>query len=155
MRFALIGLLSILSCVTARVCSKDPDFETQPAPLPLYQPKCGQRHISGVNVKIQKFKDGEAHFGEWPHMCAIFDSSGKQRLGGASLISKGIVLTAAHIIVKYNATANSLFVRCGDWDVNNDNEPRAHQDRDVRTIEVHYLHLPPSSRNNIALDKIP
>ena len=151
MRFALIGLLSILFSVTSRVCCKDPDFETQPASLPaVYQPKCGQRHISGVDVNIQKFKDGEAHFGEWPHMCAIFDS-GKQRLGGASLISKGVVLTAAHIVVKYNATANRLFVRCGDWDVNNDHEPRAHQDRNVRAIEVHYLHIPPSNRNNIAL----
>ena len=150
MRLALIALLIILSGVTSRVCYKD--FEPQPAPLqPVYQPKCGQRHISGVDVKIQKFKDGEAHFGEWPHMCAIFDSSGKQRLGGGSLISKGIVLTAAHIVVKYNATANSLFVRCGDWDANNDNEPRAHQDRNVRAIEVHYLHIPPRTRNNIAL----
>ena len=70
MRFALIGLLSILFSVTSRVCCKDPDFETQPASLPaVYQPKCGQRHISGVDVNIQKFKDGEAHFGEWPHMC--------------------------------------------------------------------------------------
>ena len=65
--------------------------------------KCGQRHISGVDAKIQKFKDGEAYFGEWPHMCAIFDS-GKQKIGGASLISKGILLTAAHIVHKYNAT---------------------------------------------------
>ena len=82
MRFALIALLSILSCVTSRVFYKDPDFETKPAPLPVYQPKCGQRHISGVDVKIQKFKDGEAHFGEWPHMCAIFDSSGNKDLAG-------------------------------------------------------------------------
>ena len=133
------------------LCCLNPDFETPPAPRPPYQPRCGQRHMSGVDVNIQMFKEGEAQFGEWPHMCAIFDS-GKQKIGGASLISKGIVLTAAHIVHKYNATPNSIFVRCGDWDVVNDHEPRAHQDRSVLAIEVKYLYRPPSStHDNIAL----
>ena len=80
MRLALIALLIILSGVTSRVCYKD--FEPQSAPLqPVYQPKCGQRHISGVDVNIQKFKDGEAHFGEWPHItCAPFLTRGNKDL---------------------------------------------------------------------------
>ena len=45
-----------------------------PQPEPeklLYQPQCGRRNQEGLGVRINNNNDGEAQFGEWPHMCAI------------------------------------------------------------------------------------
>ena len=37
----------------------------------VYAPQCGRRNVGGVGVRIQNNNDGEAQFGEWPHMCAV------------------------------------------------------------------------------------
>ena len=125
------------------VCCKNPDFKpklvqteaptqateapTQATEAPVYtqateapvsvKKPCGRRNSFGLGVRIQNYKDDEAQFGEWPHMCAILrreiiggGGDGKGGYGqqqqaeeevmvfqaGASLIEAGVVLTGAH-----------------------------------------------------------
>merc|ERR1712226_639655 len=140
------------------VCCRDPDFvPPPPPPVAKYSPKCGQRHRNGLGVRIQNgFSDNEAQFGEWPHMCAVLveeqvaGESSKVNLFqcGGSLVAPGIVLTAAHCVAKLRQQAGTLKVRCGEWDTQRVSEPRAHQDRRVRTLDIH----PEFNERNLAND---
>merc|ERR1719429_396555 len=148
------------------VCCKDPDF-TPPPPPPVVKhvPKCGQRHQNGLGVRIQGFKEGESQFGEWPHMCAILSEEqvvdedpgyvggedpqvvNLYQCGG-SLIAPNVLLTAAHCVHKFQAEPGKLKVRCGEWDTQSQNEPRAHQDRAVHQLDLH----PEFNGRNLAND---
>merc|ERR1711936_1571937 len=149
------------------VCCKDPDF-TPPPPPPVVKhvPKCGKRHQNGLGVRIQGFKEGESQFGEWPHMCAILSEEQvvdedpgyvggedpQQVVNlyqcGGSLIAPNVLLTAAHCVHKFQAEPSKLKVRCGKWDTQSQNEPRAHQDRAVHQVDLH----PEFSERNLAND---
>ena len=69
-------------------------------------PKCGRHNPCGSGNLFQNCSDSddkfETQFGEWPHMCAIIksrnieDKKAQEFLAGASLISPGVLLTAAH-----------------------------------------------------------
>merc|ERR1711936_858608 len=140
------------------VCCRDPDFvPPPPPPVVKYSPKCGQRHKNGLGVRIQNgFSDNEAQFGEWPHMCAVLveeqvaGESSKVNLFqcGGSLVAPGIVLTAAHCVAKLRQQLGTLKVRCGEWDTQRVSEPRAHQDRRIRTLDIH----PEFNERNLAND---
>jgi secreted trypsin-like serine protease len=141
------------------VCCRDPDFVPPPPPPPVakYSPKCGQRHRNGLGVRIQSgFSDNEAQFGEWPHMCAVLaeeqvaGESSKVNLYqcGGSLIAPGLVFTAAHCVVNLRQQPRRLKVRCGEWDTQRVSEPRAHQDRRIRTVDIH----PEFNARNLAND---
>merc|ERR1711936_392825 len=140
------------------VCCRDPDFvPPPPPPVAKYSPKCGQRHRNGLGVRIQNgFSDNEAQFGEWPHMCAVLveeqvaGESSKVNLFqcGGSLVAPGIVLTAAHCVAKLRQQPGTLKVRCGEWDTRRVSEPRAHQDRRIRTLDIH----PEFNERNLAND---
>ena len=88
----------------------------------VFQPQCGRRNQLGLGVRIQNYKDGEAQFGEWPHMCAVLRrevttveveveggyGGTEQReeeilvfVAGASLIAPGVVMTGAHKVNDY------------------------------------------------------
>merc|ERR1712038_1581368 len=148
------------------VCCKDPDF-TPPPPPPVVKhvPKCGQRHQNGLGVRIQGFKEGESQFGEWPHMCAILSEEQvvDQDPGsvggedpqvvnlyqcGGSLSAPNVLLTAAHCVHKFQGEPSKLKVRCGEWDPQSQNEPRAHQDRAVHQLDLH----PEFNGRNLAND---
>merc|ERR1711863_254010 len=140
------------------VCCRDPDFvPPPPPPVVKYYPKCGQRHRNGLGVRIQSgFSDNEAQFGEWPHMCAVLaeeqvsGESSKVNLYqcGGSLIAPGVILTAAHCVAKLRQQPRTLKVRCGEWDTQRVSEPRAHQDRRIRTLDIH----PEFNESNLAND---
>ena len=97
-------------------------------PLPeklVFQPQCGRRNHQGLGVRIQNYQDGEAQFGEWPHMCAVLEREIVEReeevetggyggveiqvvkeevlkfVGGASLIAPGVILTGAHKVKNF------------------------------------------------------
>merc|ERR1712079_188608 len=148
------------------VCCKDPDF-TPPPPPPVVKhvAKCGQRHQNGLGVRIQGFKEGESQFGEWPHMCAILSEEqvvdeDPGSVGGedpqvvnlyqcgGSLIAPNVLLTAAHCVHKFQGELGKLKVRCGEWDTQSQNEPRAHQDRAVHQVDLH----PEFNGRNLAND---
>merc|ERR1711910_44394 len=141
------------------VCCRDPDFvPPPPPPVAKYSPKCGQRHKNGLGVRIQNgFSDNEAQFGEWPHMCAVLveeevaGETSKVNLFqcGGSLVAPGVVLTAAHCVAKLRQQPGTLKVRCGEWDTQRVSEPRAHQDRRIRTLDIH----PEFNERNLANDR--
>ena len=146
------------------VCCKDPDFvPPPPPPVVKHVPKCGQRHQNGLGVRIQGFQEHESQFGEWPHMCAILsEESVVEEPGhaggeaqtvnlyqcGGSLIAPWVILTAAHCAEKFRSEPGKLKVRCGEWDTQNQTEPRAHQDRTVQTVDIH----PDFNERNLAND---
>jgi len=135
------------------VCCQDPDFVPPPVPELKFQPKCGRRHENGLGVRIQGFKEQESQFGEWPHMCAVLAeeaisqevegySSGEPQIVnmyqcGGSLIAPGVILTAAHCVEKFRQSSDKLKVRCGEWDTQNQTEPRPHQDRYISDLDIH------------------
>ena len=103
----------------------EPEPDTYSTVVPeklVFQPQCGRRNQLGLGVRIQNYKDGEAQFGEWPHMCAVLkrevtivevEAEGgyggtEQReeevlvfVAGASLIAPGVVITGAHKVKDY------------------------------------------------------
>merc|ERR1712088_1116165 len=136
------------------VCCKDPDFIPPPPPpviVPKYIPQCGKRNTFGLGARIQGFTEGESQFGEWPHMCAVLHAKTvEQEPGyagepeivnlyqcGGSLIAPGVVLTAAHCVDKFKQNPGEVKIRCGEWDTQQETEPRPHQDRQVAALEIH------------------
>jgi hypothetical protein len=140
------------------VCCKDPDFVPPPPPPPApYSAQCGRRNVNGLGARIQGFKEGEAQFGEWPHMCAVLrvDTVSGQEVDlyqcGGSLVAPGVILTAAHCVERYKDQAASLKVRCGEWNTQNETEPMPHQDRDVELVKVHPEYFGGALFNDVAL----
>merc|ERR1712154_309303 len=135
------------------VCCKDPDFIPPPPPpvIVKYVPQCGKRNQYGLGARIQGFTEGESQFGEWPHMCAVLHAKPvEQEAGytgepetvnlyqcGGSLIAPGVILTAAHCVDKFKQNPSEVKVRCGEWDTQQETEPRPHQDRQVAAMEIH------------------
>merc|ERR1712018_846350 len=145
------------------VCCRDPDFvPPPPPPIVKHVPKCGQRHENGLGVRIQGFNEYESQFGEWPHMCAVLaEEPVAQDPGyagepqtvnlyqcGGSLIAPGVILTAAHCAAKFQQEPTKLKIRCGEWDTQNQTEPRPHQDRYVQALDIH----PEFNPRNLAND---
>jgi len=131
------------------VCCKDPEF-SPPPPKVKYTSGCGRRNINGLGARIQGFKEHESQVGEWPHMCAVLrqEQQVKTFQCGASLISPGVVLTAAHCVQKFSSSPGELIVRCGEWDTQSTSEPFPHQDRAVASLTVH----PEFNGRNLAND---
>merc|ERR1711971_1478110 len=123
---------------------------------------CGQRHENGLGVRIQGFNEYESQFGEWPHMCAVLSEepvaqdpgyAGEPQTVnlyqcGGSLIAPGVILTASHCAAKFQQEPTKLKIRCGEWDTQNQTEPRPHQDRYVQTLDIH----PEFNPRNLAND---
>jgi hypothetical protein len=143
------------------VCCKDPDL-TPPPPAPRHVAKCGVRNNNGLYANIQNAGKEVTQFGEWPHMCAVLELvqvetgyGGQETVQefkcGASLIAPGIILTAAHCVPEKNA--ESLMVRCGEWDVRSNDEVLPFQERDVSKVTVHpgYIHQAGNLHNDFAL----
>merc|ERR1712152_47194 len=145
------------------VCCLDPDFiPPPPPPIVKHVPKCGQRHENGLGVRIQGLNEYESQFGEWPHMCAVLaEEPVAQDPGyagepqtvnlyqcGGSLIAPGVILTAAHCAAKFQQEPTKLKIRCGEWDTQNQTEPRPHQDRYVQALDIH----PEFNPRNLAND---
>merc|ERR1712119_18976 len=55
---------------------------------------------------------------------------------------------AAHCAAKFQQEPTKLKIRCGEWDTQNQTEPRPHQDRYVQTLDIH----PEFNPRNLAND---
>jgi len=141
------------------VCCKDPDH-VAPPPALRHQPKCGTRHQNGLFANVQNQGKSDTQFGEWPHMCAILEErevptpyGGLELITeykcGGSLISAGVVLTAAHCISSLDPS--TVIVRCGEWDTQQENEVLQHQDRRVYEIITHPGYIASNLYNDLGL----
>lgn len=88
-------------------CQDDGEFgpeRTGPTklPRPPYNPKCGQHHKLGLFSTNQSPTDGvnATQFGEWPFACLLYkkEDSKEIYIGGATLLTPGVLVTAAHKI---------------------------------------------------------
>merc|ERR1712215_31036 len=141
------------------VCCKDPDHVDPPL-APRHQPQCGTRHQNGLFANVQNQGKSDTQFGEWPHMCAILEEQEvatpygglelvtEYKCGG-SLISAGVVLTAAHCISSLDPS--TVIVRCGEWDTQQENEVLRHQDRRVYDIITHPGYIASNLYNDLGL----
>lgn len=68
---------------------------------------------------------------------------------GGSLISRSVVLTAAHCVE--GKDPQSLKIRAGEWDTQTKDEVFPHQDRQVRDYVVHQSYTKSNLRHDIAL----
>merc|ERR1712115_75671 len=124
------------------VCCLDPDFSAPPpSPIKQYTPKCGQRHQNGLGVRIQGFKEGESQFGEWPHMCAVLSEE-------AVVEADSGYTQQQQEVDEFRQNPGSLKIRCGEWDTQDQTEPRPHQDRYVTELDIH----PAFNDKNLAND---
>ncbi|XP_034472873.1 phenoloxidase-activating factor 2-like [Drosophila innubila] len=98
--------------------------------------KCGLRNIKDGNGGDEKL----TNFAEFPWVVAIFVSNDtdKMYIGGGSILTPNMVLTAAHIVCSQQT--EDLSVRAGEWDTRTESEPYSHQERDVveRICHEHY-----------------
>jgi len=67
---------------------------------------------------------------------------------GASLLDTNVLLTAAHCVNRFSSMEKRLFVRCGDWDLENENEPYPHQELEVKQVHIH----PEFNAQNLAFE---
>lgn len=98
--------------------------------------------------------NSDISFGEFPWMVAILrtngDSTGSTVICGGSLLSRFVVLTAAHCI--YNIDINTLRVRAGDFVINGETDERIpHQERPVSSIVTHSNYSRKVLHNDLAL----
>ncbi|KAG7160166.1 phenoloxidase-activating factor 2-like [Homarus americanus] len=121
------------------ICCKnvDPSENISPVEILPYEPKCGRHNPQGsIGALFQGFTDRQAQFGEYPWMALIRradrplerDRSGF--VGGGSLISRTVVMTATHTL--NDLLASQLMVRLGEWNLEDTTEPVAYQEIPVR-----------------------
>ncbi|XP_076645071.1 ovochymase-1 [Halictus rubicundus] len=119
----------------------DPDKPTLTPPME--RKGCGQRHVTGVGIRISGDENSETQFAEFPWMVAILNDemNGNDRENktvftcGGSLIHYQAILTAAHCVK--GVDASTLLVRAGEWDTLTRNEIYPHQDRRVQKVIIH------------------
>ncbi|XP_055590573.1 phenoloxidase-activating factor 2-like, partial [Uranotaenia lowii] len=124
--------------------------------ITIYFDECGKRNTEGIGFGIVGSQNLESEYAEFPWVVAIsvetFDLSGeteRKYVCGGSLVKPNVVLTAAHCIV--NRTAETIYVRAGEWDSQTTNELFPHQDRGVSNVVIHEHYNQAFQFNNIAL----
>jgi len=157
------------SCPGHLTCCKNPNINEKLIPAPPKPPvdvnKCGRTAKPEIQLIDSRnegnaLEDYTAQIGEFPHMCIFYSQlQGSQAYrGGASLIGRKFLLTAAHKIyhVKTNKPHDireeQLGGRCGVLNVKrmepNFPEP---QDRLVKEVLIHPEYNPELLTHNIAI----
>ncbi|XP_056644271.1 phenoloxidase-activating factor 2-like [Diorhabda sublineata] len=114
---------------------------------------CGYRNKYGAGHQLSGARDGEAQFGEFPWMLALFEVDNRKREKyrcGASLIHPQVALTTAHC-TETKISDNKFKVRAGAWDMELLVEILPYQDVEVDDVIIHPKYLPQALYNDIAI----
>ena len=105
LRYLFIGFICCLNTINGR--PQDVENKDDTSLTVSNKARCGNHNVCGTkgfsqNCSKSVNEISETKFGEWPHMCAILKKrtiGGETKLefwAGASLITPGVLLTAAH-----------------------------------------------------------
>ncbi|XP_060661045.1 phenoloxidase-activating factor 2-like [Drosophila nasuta] len=108
---------------------------------------CGKRNVNGLKGTLDAKPNMEAQFGEFPWMVAIMWNT--KPIGGGSIIAPNVVITAANKV--QNHTLKEIKVRAGEWDLEKQDEPMPHLDRNVIQLILHERFSHKERSNDIAL----
>ncbi|XP_052745787.1 phenoloxidase-activating factor 2-like [Bicyclus anynana] len=129
-------------CPFLQICCPRNRIRTTPVVPPINPTTgCGYSNIgAGVFRQTGTTASGRADFAEFPWMVALLKKTDgvwndKDYIGGGTLISPSVVLTAAHKVDSLRP--NQLKCRAGEWETQNENEYLPYQERDVDRINTH------------------
>ncbi|XP_043641131.1 phenoloxidase-activating factor 2 [Drosophila teissieri] len=135
---------STINCTDAEVCCEKSNvigMSKSPAQHPV-----DTSNPNGLDENTRVYDD-RSKPNEFPWVMALF---GKDfYLGGGSLITPGLVLTAAHILVRFSPP--DITVRAGAWDLSSSEKVAPPLDRQVIRILQHEAFNYSSGANNLAL----
>ncbi|CAL4116731.1 unnamed protein product [Meganyctiphanes norvegica] len=132
-------------------CSNAPRGVNPPTPCsdcgPIIQQDCGVREVQTRNPNPL-----EASIGEFPWMTLVLEQN-NNFIGSGALISDDWVLTAAHKVLQYRGSPQSLKIRVGDHDLSSpvDNPQFPHVEVTVQQIIIHPQFDSIRLLNNVAL----
>ncbi|XP_017006733.3 phenoloxidase-activating factor 2 [Drosophila takahashii] len=144
----IFDLSSTIDCSDSEVCCEKSNVVgiTQ-RPMTLSPGTlCGMSNPYGLDESRQVHGD-QARPGQFPWVMALLHKG--QYFGGGSLITPGLVLTAAHILVRKSRV--HIKVRAGEWDLSSSAEIPAPEERQVTKIISHKAFNYSSGANNMAL----
>ncbi|XP_037709779.1 phenoloxidase-activating factor 2-like isoform X2 [Drosophila subpulchrella] len=143
----IFDLTSTIDCSDLEVCCEKSNIgkKLRPPTLPPGS-LCGMSNPNGLDEN-QQVDGNEARPGQFPWVMALLNKG--QYFGGGSLITPGLVLTAAHILL-YKSTVY-IKVRAGEWDLSSSGEVLPPEERQVTKIITHEAFNFSSGANNLAL----
>ncbi|XP_071559989.1 uncharacterized protein [Temnothorax nylanderi] len=138
-RLAGIDLQGLRNADTTLVSSSRSPVANIPSNRSSSQIACGIRDNSYAPPQPFPPNSEKTYFAEFPWMVALLlkSATGSPYVFhcGASVISNGAVLTAAHCVV--NQKPENLIARFGQWNLGNNTQPLPTQDAQIFTIVVH------------------
>ncbi|KAH8353032.1 hypothetical protein KR084_008407 [Drosophila pseudotakahashii] len=144
----IFDLSSTIDCSESEVCCEKSNvigITHRPPALPPGT-LCGMSNPSGLDENRQGFAH-QASPGQFPWVMALLHKG--QYFGGGSLITPGLVLTAAHILV--GKSCDHIKVRAGEWDLSTSVEILPPEERQAIKIISHEAFVYRSGANNLAL----
>lgn len=139
-------------CETLKTCCEKPKFISEIPTCDEFETpaKCGKRNPDGLggNSKSLQGVSEFSNYAEFPWMMAVMNKT-LHLLGGGSLITPKIVLTAAHIIA--DTSIKDLIVRGGEYNTQTVEEMCKHEDMKVQNVIRHENFLRRNLQNNLAL----
>jgi hypothetical protein len=109
---------------------------------------CGRVYPPVANSPSHEASQGQVPYGSFPWMAAIINSDTSTYICGGSLISNGVVITAAHKIAGVSGNLEALL---GEWDASKTAEPLPTLNVAVKKIVIHPNFNPRNLRFNLAL----
>ncbi|XP_018052579.1 PREDICTED: enteropeptidase-like [Atta colombica] len=104
---------------------------------PVSQITCGIQNNNYAPSQPFSSDSGKTYFAEFPWMVALLKSTGGPYIFhcGASIISNGAILTAAHCVA--NQKPENLIAHFGQWNIGNNIQPLPIQEVKIFAIAIH------------------
>ncbi|XP_055948370.1 phenoloxidase-activating factor 2-like isoform X2 [Argiope bruennichi] len=146
-------LTGIPKCDPYFICCLDPETSR----VTPFRHKCGNRNEAGTNPFAPvPNKTSISEFGEFPWQAAILkvDAGVVIFKCGGALIDDRHIITSAQCVYKFLDNKNSMIVRLGEWNIEEEDEYMPHEDYGVQDIFIHNRYNPSNLRNDIAVVRL-